>query len=235
VFSRVNLIDRVQEAVRTVDRLSARLGASNAGPQAASADLVGRVALQVVLIRAGIEDALSAAPSDAVLILEPILDDARAAPDAAWRDELFSMYVAWAQRRRMQFSVVEGAKDEARVLVVSGFGAWRTLSAERGLHVLEVPQDAGRRREAVRVRVAEGPPDEPPAARRDAALRALAQQAPSDSRVRRRYRRLPAPLVRDVGTGERSGHLDLILGGDFDLVFPTMRLADRTLVATAGD
>ena len=33
----------------------------------------------------------------------------------------------------------------------------------------------------------------------------------------RRYRESPSPLVRDAMRGWRSGRLDLILGGDFDL------------------
>ena len=34
----------------------------------------------------------------------------------------------------------------------------------------------------------------------------------------RRYREGPAPMVRDVASGWRSGRLDAVLGGDFDLM-----------------
>ena len=37
--------------------------------------------------------------------------------------------------------------------------------------------------------------------------------------VVRRYRERPSPLVRDSASGARSGHLDLVLAGDFDLIF----------------
>jgi len=43
--------------------------------------------------------------------------------------------------------------------------------------------------------------------------------APDLKTVVRRYRERPSPLVRDSATGARSGHPDIVLGGDFDLVF----------------
>ena len=36
--------------------------------------------------------------------------------------------------------------------------------------------------------------------------------------VVRRYREKPSPLVRDAIRGWRSGKLDRVLGGDFDLI-----------------
>jgi ATP-dependent Clp protease ATP-binding subunit ClpC len=34
----------------------------------------------------------------------------------------------------------------------------------------------------------------------------------------RRYREDPSPMVRDAVRGWRTGRLDLVLGGDFDLI-----------------
>jgi len=42
--------------------------------------------------------------------------------------------------------------------------------------------------------------------------------APQPHAVVRRYRRGPAPLVRDMNGSWRSGKLDAVLGGDFDLI-----------------
>jgi ATP-dependent Clp protease ATP-binding subunit ClpC len=224
VFSAVNLIDRVQEAARTLERLGGRLtsGGAHAGAKgdaAASRELAGRVALQLALTQAGVADVFSGAPADVVLSLDPTLDGDGAGGSLAWRERLFAMYLAWAERRRMQFSVVEGPKGGPPLFLVSGFGAWRTLAGEAGLHVLEHPPGSGRRRETVRVRAAAGPDEEVPAGRLHAALSARVAQAPMDSHVRRRYREAPSPLVRDTASGQRSGHLDLVLAGDFDLVF----------------
>jgi hypothetical protein len=41
--------------------------------------------------------------------------------------------------------------------------------------------------------------------------------APSSDSVVRRYREDPAPLVRDSVRGYRTGRLDRVLAGDFDL------------------
>ncbi len=36
--------------------------------------------------------------------------------------------------------------------------------------------------------------------------------------ITRRYREVPSPLVRDSSRGWRSGRLDRVLDGDFDLI-----------------
>jgi hypothetical protein len=54
---------------------------------------------------------------------------------------------------------------------------------------------------------------EPPAVR----ARSLLGRAPSSDSVVRRYRQEPAPLVRDSVRGYRTGRLDRVLAGDFDL------------------
>ena len=43
-------------------------------------------------------------------------------------------------------------------------------------------------------------------------------EAPTPTRIVRRYRRTPSPLVRDGVRGYRTGRLDRVLAGDFDVV-----------------
>ena len=86
---------------------------------------------------------------------------------------------------------------------VTGFGALRTLRPESGLHVLEVPDGRGgydRRR--VRVTVTPEAPGTPA----------------SRTKIVRRYRERPTPLVRDAVRNWRTGRLDTVLAGGFDLV-----------------
>jgi ATP-dependent Clp protease ATP-binding subunit ClpC len=105
------------------------------------------------------------------------------------------------------------------VLAVSGYAAWALLEGEDGMHVWEVPADAKKapaRRGAVRVRVApqpEAPVDDPLARATDA----LGRPQGASPDIVRRYRETPSPLVRDVRRGWRTGHLDRVLAGDFDL------------------
>jgi ATP-dependent Clp protease ATP-binding subunit ClpC len=142
------------------------------------------------------------------------------------------MYRRWAERRRMRLEVVEehegargngaGAEEYRAVLAVSGYGAYTILSPESGLHVFETPQDEksfDRARATVRV---VGQPDEPagrgPQALRAQAESALASDPAPPPTIVRRYREEPSPLVRDSARGWRTGRLERVLDGDFDLI-----------------
>jgi ATP-dependent Clp protease ATP-binding subunit ClpC len=100
------------------------------------------------------------------------------------------------------------------ILQIAGFGAFRTLEAEAGLHVLD---SEGGQRIVARVKIAAGPWQEP---RGDAypGLAACLARAADSTTVVRRYRESPAPLVRDAKAGWRSGRLQAVLDGDFDLI-----------------
>jgi len=90
------------------------------------------------------------------------------------------------------------------VASVSGFGALRVLAPEAGFHVLEVPDGRGgydRRRVRVTV-TAEG----------------AGEAANGRATIVRRYRERPMPLVRDAVRGWRTGRLDAVLAGGFDLI-----------------
>ena len=130
-----------------------------------------------------------------------------------------AMYGAWAGRRRMQSRLIAPTGNGPPMLLVSGFGAYRTLSGEAGLHVLENPAGAASRREIARVRVIEAPLDETSGPGLYGRIMRDMVAAPDLKTVVRRYRERPSPLVRDSATGARSGHPDIVLGGDFDLVF----------------
>ena len=142
------------------------------------------------------------------------------------------MYREWARRRRMQLTTLDeqlgdGVKQPFRlVLAVSGFGSHSILSAEAGLHVLESPAADGRgferSRAGVRVAPQQGDPDGGgPAALRRAAEAAFSQAPLGEPRIVRRYRREPSPLVRDGVRGWRTGRIDRVLDGNFDLMLDT--------------
>ena len=110
-----------------------------------------------------------------------------------------------------------------RLLAISGLGCWRLLAPEAGLHVLEEGDESGggtrvAERETARVRVAprEAGPRLDGTALAEVGRRAI-DDAPAASVVVRRYRRGSSPLVRDSARGYRTGNLDRVLAGDFDL------------------
>lgn len=217
LFARIAVMDSVEEAARTADRLHRRLTSRGTQPSRASRELVGRLALQLHVIGEGITDVRTEAPADAVIAVEPVFDaGGEAGPSEEWCGRLARMYRQWAERRRMQFEdMTPPSKDKDALLHVNGFGAFRTLENEAGLHVLEDAVTG--QRSVARVRVAPGPQEEPrghEAYRTYSALLALAGEPTS---IVRRYRENPAPLVRDARGGWRTGRFEDVLSGDFDL------------------
>src|SRR6185312_16417476 len=97
--------------------------------------------------------------------------------------------------------------------------AHRLLAREVGLHVLEVANDErGVGRAAARVRLAIAPLGDLPADKFRAALIEAFGRGPQPHAVVRRYRSEPAPLVRNMNGSWRTGKLDAVLRGDFDLI-----------------
>ena len=221
VLSRLALMDRVRAASETAGSFRARLARGTGSAGKSSKELVARLALQLHLIGEGIKDVHEAAPIEAVLLVEPALDgggDRHGDPEEWW-EQLLGMYRAWAGSRNMQLSEVPGKAKEPPLLLIGGFGAYRTLSHEAGLHVLEVPgEEKSVDRVTVRIRLAAAPLGEIPPNRLPAALATvLSGAAPSNTLVRR-YRNGASPLVRDMVAGWRTGRLDAVLQGDFDLI-----------------
>ncbi len=218
-LARFALMDRVKAAAETAKALLGRIARYGRSPQRYSPELSSRLALQLHLTKEGIKDAFDDAPIELALVIEPAFEvagDRQAA--MAWCRRLMTMYRNWADKRRMHVSELPGAVNERNlpILLVSGFGAHRILSPEAGLHVFE-PFEGTASRVTARVRLAIVPLGEVAAAKEHQVItKALDQALPLNSVVRR-YREQP-PLVRDAGGKWRTGRLDLVLGGEFDLL-----------------
>ena len=135
------------------------------------------------------------------------------------------MYRAWADRRHMQVQEYAAPGGKGRpTLHVTGFGAFRTLAGEAGLHVLEDPTpEQSAQRTVSRVSVASGPDQDMPEGGEYAAAAKRLAALPGTATIVRRYRDGPSPLARDAAGGWRSGRLDTVLGGDFDLMSAVAR------------
>ena len=53
---------------------------------------------------------------------------------------------------------------------------------------------------------------------RNQAIQTLADVDSAPPRIVRRYREAPKPLVRDAARGWRTGNIDQVLDGNFDLI-----------------
>jgi len=218
LFSRMELRDRVAEAARTAERLFTRYEMARSRTPAAARELAARLALQLFNLRNGLDDVAARAPVDALLRVEPAMEQSANADAIAWCLRLTSMYAGWAANRRAQLEAFADPAGGMQILQIHGFGAYRTLAAEAGLHVLEEQAGGQMRRIVARVSVVPGPVASLPKEAAFSTAQALLGGAAKGTAIMRRYREIPAPLVRDVTKGWRSGRLDAVLAGDFDIV-----------------
>jgi len=219
IFSRLELQDRVTEAARTTERLFQRYESTGARTPAAARELAARLALQLFNLRNGMDDIAAKSPVDALLRVEPAMEPGSHANAAAWCERLTAMYTGWSAKRRAQLEEFADPNTKgAPILQIHGFAAYRTLAAEAGLHVFEEPGTDTSRRIVARVTVVAGPAESLPKGTGFAAAQALLATAGPGTAIVRRYRETPAPLVRDAVKGWRTGRLDAVPAGDFDLV-----------------
>jgi ATP-dependent Clp protease ATP-binding subunit ClpC len=226
VLGNIEYLDRIEAGLRFAGSLLERLG----GPRDRyPRKLVGRLAEQLYLLDAASRGVLEKQPREAFLLVEAWTESGlpSAAADAFAR-RIGKMYRAWASERRMQCEVLEEGGDDGHkpyrmLLALSGYAAYTIVAPEQGLHLLEIPDDEGKgfRRVASRVRVTpqpESPPGEGDAGLAGQARAALATESSAQLAIVRRYREKPSPLVRDTVRGWRTGRLDRVLGGHFDLL-----------------
>ncbi|MBL8264454.1 MAG: AAA family ATPase [Xanthomonadaceae bacterium] len=207
-LDRIERRNRIESALDTVQRLDERL-ARDGG----NATFVARTAQTLWLTGLAIDALAEGRPQDALLVLSASDTELRRDPARTrlWWQQLLAMYMAWAERRNMRVDVIEQNADACRArLAISGFGACDLLLAEHGLHVFEHDADDNApRRSTVAVRVAA---DLPGRARIDLI------KSDDELRVCRRYRAEPSPLVRDSVRAWRTGRLDRVLAGEFDVI-----------------
>lgn len=227
ILGRVELMDRVENALQTARSLARRLAGepdrrSGRAMERHSPDLARRLARLLYLLeetRLSLNETL---PPDALLVI----DFESGAPGDEIRRQLPEMYRNWAEARRMRFELLidERIREQGPLryaCALSGFGCYRILRPESGWHIFELGGgDRSVQRQRARVRVlaqSEAPDPERVIARKTIQeLPALADDAGGAEAVRR-YRLSPSPLVRDSARNYRSGRLDRILAGDFDL------------------
>ena len=228
ILGELEFLDRIEAGFDTAGSLLRRLRHSTAGRQSSiPRHLTERLAQQLYLLKCACESVRENAPRDAFIQVEAARESAMPEPvNGDFARKLGGMYRAWAEKRRMNFKVLRASErreeDVYQLLAaVSGFGAYRILAPEDGLHILEIPGSEGEViRAKVQVRVAPQP-DEPAGdnlrswiAQAEKAFVAAAREATT---VARRYREQPSPLVRDGSRKWRTGRIDRVFAGDFDL------------------
>ena len=215
VLAKAEYLDRLEAATKTATALAGRLERSAAAGGRPGTELVELLAGRLHVLDSALDGLGAGDPYE--LFVEVSSQD----HGASFASRIADMYEAWAGARGMRLDRVQTGAAGAHVLAVSGLGCWRLLHPEAGLHVLEHASVDGERvaeRETVRVAVAPrgtAPPSD--GEELDELARAAIAEAPSPNTVVRRYRTGPSPLVRDSARGYRTGNLDGVLAGEFDL------------------
>ena len=229
ILGAAEFMDRIEAGLRTAGSLLRRLtGSQPRDRQHFSHDLMRRLARQIYLLDAACAALAAGRPRDAFLLVEGGGDSsAEIGANNVFAQRLGNMYQQWAAKRGMSLELLEETNgDQATsyrlLMAVSGYAAFSILEAEAGLHIFETPQhDKSFHRSRARVRVA-AMPDTPAGpsieAVRTQAWQALAQMGEAPLVIVRRYREEPSPLVRDSVRQWRTGRLDRVFGGDFDLI-----------------
>ncbi len=191
--------------------------------------LLASVAQTLLLLEVARGDVEQGRPQAAFLLVEAGRD--AGLPDLEsdrFAEEIGRMYRAWGDKRHMRVEVLHEQRGSERepfrlLLAVGGFGSHTILATEDGLHVLETPAERGRGFDRARAHVAVvpqlgDPGDGSAAALRRGADEALARRDRAEPRIVRRYRTEPSPLVRDGVRGWRTGRIERVLGGEFDVM-----------------
>jgi ATP-dependent Clp protease ATP-binding subunit ClpC len=211
VLARIEYVDRVQAALGTAEKLVRRLPQRGTGRQGAAREVVALLAERLYLLDRACAGG-AADPADAFLELRasgPGPDPGEAVL------QLEAMYEAWGRRRGMRVRRLPSDAGRRR-LAISGIAAYQILASENGLHVFESPH--GERADRVAVQVAVAPATAlPPEANLAAQARLALREVPTTTAIVRRYRTGPSPLVRDGVRGWRTGRLDRVLAGEFDV------------------
>ncbi|MCK9994957.1 MAG: AAA family ATPase [Candidatus Krumholzibacteria bacterium] len=231
VLGEVEYRERVESGVEAAGRLLPKIALPGTGPKEHyPRKLVGQAAGRFHLLELACRSLESRSAWEAFIRIESkqgpgieskIVDE--------WVDRLGGMYRQWGQRRKMRVRVLEDVAHKpgsgrSLMLGVSGYAAYDILASETGLHVWEEPDPRKSKasiQHKVLVRVAPMPEDSV-AERNDELLRVAREVmrepmagAPPMVRI---YRELPDPLVKDRSRGWRTGRLDRVLEGDFDLL-----------------
>ena len=236
VLGEVECRERVETGLDTAGQLVAKIAGLGRNPERRHPrKLVGQAAERLHLLDLACRSIAGRSAWDAVVQVEskrePMSDD-----DGAdiLVERLGGMYRQWGQRRKLKVLVLEDiprrtGRPRTLLLGVSGYAAFDILAPEAGLHVWEEPTP-GRSRASLQhkalVRVVPLPDDAPADGAHQwlqagrAAMKAAPAGAPAVVRI---YRERPDPLVKDRGRGWRTGRLDRVLAGDFDLLGACVR------------
>lgn len=216
-LDRIELMDRIESAAATLGKLSDRLSRP-------TSVLISSIANRLFVLTEGLKDYDQRRATQALIGIRLVTEDTALDNASSFLDDVTQMYRQWARARGMRIETLDSSGCRYQtVFRVSGFGSFGLLAGETGLHVLQTPITENKT-ERVRVRVQVSPLHTDNGGHDDDAGRTVGTlidaHAPDKVVVVRRYARAPSPLARDNVNGWRTGRLDFVLAGNFDVLSP---------------
>lgn len=221
-LSFLELTDRIESTFERGNKLLKRLSSANTISDAHAQ----RFAQQAFLISKAIENLIKGASQDAILHLKM---DANPA-DIPTFEKMQSMYSNWADLRNMQLTPLDRAPysliDDSIVATyqISGLASQALLQNETGIHLWDTISNSGFKAKSnirlqVHVNVLQPPagPVNDTQTLLDFVENELKTRVDRFPGITRRYALAP-PLVRDSKTNSRTGKLNRVLEGNFDLI-----------------
>ena len=195
-------IDRVDSSLNATGSLLERL-LNNPDSRPSSPEkirlLVSKQAERLFVLEQAYPEITAGEANDALLLIEAN------ATDISFAEQLRTMYQSWAASRGMNLAEIRSPMYWAAR--INGFGALTILQPEAGVHHWAEGKKGDRWQCKVHVI---------PIAPGEKSIRF--DQLPKLSGTTRRYQEVPTPLVIDKKRPFRTGRLDLVLKGHFDLI-----------------
>ncbi len=216
-LSDLEFIDNVQETFDNIDSVFERLNGGDSVRVNYNPHLLNQLANRMHLLGHALQSYQSEEAQDAYMLISSEFQHKE------FLDSLEAMYLAWARKRSMTIHEFGRHQIDDRLVVAlsfNGFGAFRILRAEEGIHLLEKSEnkDKGKSAASARVRLL---PKHAKDHRQAIALPHLMSRfkaTKKDLEIVRRYKQGKSPLIRDLRRKWRTGNYNRILQGDFDLM-----------------
>lgn len=229
MLGEVEFRDRFESSLDTAASLMERLADQDGKTRLTfPTEIIQRLAGRLWLMEQSLESFDPSVSQDAFIRVwtEPENSAAESVGDShLFLERIVNMYQSWGRKRKMKLEVLHASIEDQgseSLIAVSGFAAFHILLNERGIHVWEEPEnDRGAQFSRLRVKIdVVSQPIQPMNDRSplQCAQAAFQKREVEALKIVRRYRAKPSPLVRDSVRGWRSGLLNRVLGGDWDLV-----------------
>lgn len=217
--------DRIEAGLKTAQSLFDRLASIKSDNKGGRhLEVMSSLAQQLYLLQKALSVYKSKKPTDVFLVIRSPKEKGKSEDDN-WYDLLTSMYRKWAKKRRMKIEAMNyrsnTENEQMAVWAVSGFGVFEILEKEEGIHLWEYKNESNQPKKSMANIHILGLPNNSS----DTSIELfekvwfsyLPAQTNDSMQVTRRYVSASSPLVIDKVANWRTGNLDDVLSGNFDL------------------